>query len=190
MPVITITKIADRTKTSAKGKRYKVVTVEGTKYGTDEAWSTDIFKNKTDLLAELENFGPGETANFKFVKNGNFWDLNEIMEPTEENLEYAKENATNPTPRKSTANPGGRSGSGGKSSSGLSKAEWAEKDRLTNIRISKAVALKAAVENTKMGTSADTIIKHAEEFILWLLDTDGDSVTVDPEDALAPPVEE
>jgi hypothetical protein len=90
MPVVTISKISEQTKTSAKGKKYKVVTVEGTKYGSGEPWSTDIFKNKTELLDALDEFGTGEMVNFQFKKNGRFYDLVDISEPTEENLEFAK----------------------------------------------------------------------------------------------------
>jgi len=104
MPVVTISKISDQTKTSAKGKKYKVTVVEGTKYGSEDAWETKIFKNQKDLLDQLEEFGPGETANFKFKKNGNFYDLYEISEPTEENLAYAKQ--------------GGQAGKGGATSGG------------------------------------------------------------------------
>ena len=186
MPVIHIDKIADRTKTSAKGKKYKVVSVEGTKYGSDEPWTTDIFANKMELIDMLNEFGPGDTANFKFVKNGNFYDLSEIAEPTEENLKYAEEHS-NPT--KQTT--GGKSGSGGSTtkSSAMSKSEWAEKDRLTNIRIAKAVAIKLACDNTKVGTNMDALIDMAEELVPWLLDTDINSMGADPEDALEPPTE-
>ena len=190
MPVITISKIADRTKTSAKGKKYKVVSVEGTKYGSDETWTTDIFANKNELLDMLNEFGPGDTANFKFVKNGNFYDLTEIVEPTEENLEYAAENSS---PRKSTGGkPASSGGGGGGAKAGtMSKGEWAEKDRLTNIRIAKAVAIKLACDNTKAGTNIDALIEMAEELVPWLLDTN----IAQPEpkgndDPLDPPVED
>ena len=184
MPVIKIDKIADRTKTSKKGKKYKVVSVEGTKYGSDEPWTTDIFANKNELLDMLNEFGPGDTANFKFVKSGNFYDLTEIVEPTEENLEYAADHV-NPT-KKTTG--GAKTSTGGGGGGSMSKGEWAEKDRLTNIRISKAVAIKLACDNTKIGTGVEALIKMAEELVPWLLDTDINSLGA-PEDALDPPTE-
>jgi len=60
--IITISKVAERTKTSKAGKKYKVVEVTGNKYITEEEWTTNIFKNKTDLLEMLDEFGPGDMA--------------------------------------------------------------------------------------------------------------------------------
>ena len=62
-----------------------------------------------------------------------------------------RENLENPQQRGGKGSTGG----GGKrnSSSSMSKEEWAEKDRLTIIRIAKAVALKAAIENTGVDMS-------------------------------------
>jgi len=193
--IITISSIKEKTKTSAKGKKYKVVEVVGTKWATEEEWSTAIFKNKTELLAMLEEFAPGDVANFKFDTSGKFPELTTIEEPTRENLAYAEEKVENPqrggSYQKKTT--GGNSNAGGKTTGGsLSKAEWAEKDRLTNIRIAKAVALKAAIDNKKEGTALKTLIKMAEEIVPWLLDTDINGMGSDPEDALdslEPPVE-
>lgn len=188
--IITLSKIAEQTKTSAKGKKYKVIHVEGEKWATNEAWSTDIFKNKTELLAMLDEFAVGDVANFKFDTSGRFPELTTIEEPTKENLAFAEEKAENPYPKKST---GGKAPSGGSSSGGggsMSKAEWAEKDRLTNIRISKAVAIKVAVEAHKIGTNLATLIPFAEELLPWLLDTDINHLGSDPEDALDPPIED
>jgi hypothetical protein len=195
MPIITITKIADQTKTSAKGKKYKVVHVEGTKYGSEEEWSTDIFKNDTAVLDQLDDFGPGELANFKFKKNGNFWDLKTIEEPSEENLEYAADADNN---YKKSDSGGGRKSTGGKSkkggsstSSGLSKEEWAAKDRATKESIARAVAVKLAMDNTKEGAPVKTIIKQAVKYLPFLMGEDEilfDKVP-NPEDALDPPTE-
>lgn len=165
MPVITISSIKDQTKTSKKGAKYKVTVLEGTKLGTEDHWSTDIFKNNTKVLEDLDEFGPGEVVNVKFKKSGDFFDIVAIEEPTEENLEYAKREASDVS--KSTG--GAKKSFGGKKSSGMSKEEWAEKDRLTNIRISKAVALKAAIDNTKVGTKAKTIMAMADELLPYLL---------------------
>ena len=84
--IITISKVAEQTKTSRNGKKYKVIRVEGNKWASEEEWGTDIFKNKTELLDMLDEFGPGDVANFKFVKDGKWPELNEICEPTKEEL--------------------------------------------------------------------------------------------------------
>jgi hypothetical protein len=194
MPVIQISKIADRTKTSKNGKKYKVVTVEGTKYGSEEAWTTDIFKNKTDLLDMLEEFGPGDTANFKFVKDGNFYELNEISEPTEENLEYAASQnqegnkGSNPPKKKSTTGGSRQSATSEK----MSKAEWAKKDADTKSSIARAVALKLAMENTGLKTKTDVLVKMAAEYIPFLMGEDEILFEgfKDPEDALDPPTDD
>ena len=187
--IITISKVAERTKTSKAGKKYKVVEVTGNKYITEEEWTTNIFKNKTDLLEMLDEFGPGDVANFKFVKDGKWPELSEIVEPTPDDLDHAKEQAENGDSYKKGGG-GGRKTSGGPSGGGgMSKEEWAEKDRLTNIRIAKAVALKAAIDNRKEGTTLKTIIKLADEIVPWLLDTDINHMGADPEDALDPPTE-
>jgi len=185
--IITISSIKEKTKTSNKGKKYKVVEVVGNKWATDEEWTTNIFKNKTEILAMLDEFAPGDVANFKFDTSGKFPELATIEEPTKENLEYAEEQVANPTSQKKTTGGTGGGKSGG---SAMSKGEWAEKDRLTNIRIAKAVALKAAIDNRKEGTALKTIIKMAEEIVPWLLDTDINGMGSDPEDALDPPVDD
>ena len=187
--IITISSIKEKTKTSAKGKKYKVVEVVGTKWATEEEWSTAIFKNKTELLAMLEEFAPGDVANFKFDTSGKFPELATIEEPTKENLAYAEEKIKNPTSQKKTTG-GTKSEASGGGGGSMSKGEWAEKDRLTNIRIAKAVAVKLACDNTKVGTDMGTLITMAEELIPWLLETDINHLGSDPEDALDPPVDE
>ena len=188
--IITISKIAPRTKTSRKGKKYQVVEVTGTKWATEEEWSTDIFKNKTELLEQLDEFGPGDVANFKFLTDGKWPELNEIVEPTKENLEYAEEQA------KGGGYKAGGSGkqqtSGGpKSGSGMSKEDWAAKDLATKESIARAVAIKLAMDNTKVGATPSSIIKQAVKYLPFLLGEDEilfDKVK-DPEDALDPPTE-
>ena len=189
MPVITITKIADQTKTSAKGKKYKVVHVEGTKYGSEEEWSTDIFKNDTAVLDQLEDFGPGELANFKFKKNGNFWDLKTIEEPSEENLEYA---ANGPTQEHTSKKTTGGMGKPAGNKPGMSKEEWAAKDQATKESIARAVAIKLACDNTKIGAPVAAIIKQAVKYIPFLMGEDEILFEgfKDPEDALDPPTED
>ena len=190
--IITINSIKEKTKTSGQGKKYKVVEVIGTKWATDEEWTHNIFKNKTELLAMLEEFAPGDVANFKFDTSGKFPELTTIEEPTKENLEFAEEKVENPYQGNQKKTTGGTpsAGKAGGGAGSMSKGEWAEKDRLTNIRIAKAVALKAAIDNKKEGTALKTLIKMAEEIVPWLLDTDINGMGQHPEDALDPPVDE
>lgn len=156
MPVIKISSIKEKTRTSQKGKKYKVVEVQGTKYGTNDEWSTDIFKNNTDVIEQLDEFGPGEMANFQFKKNGNFYDLVGVVEPSEDNLEYAKKNADKPV--------GGKPKGGG----GMSKEEWAEKDRKVKIGMAIHNSLKFAVMNTKVNEKPEKIVEMAKEFLPYL----------------------
>lgn len=191
MPVITISKIADRTKTSSRGKKYKVVTVEGTKYGSEEEWSTDIFKNDTVVIDQLEEFGPGNIANFKFIKNGSFWDLKTIEEPTAELLKDIDSGEFNTKPKK-TSNGSRKSTGGTTNSNKMSKDEWAAKDQATKESIARAVAIKLAMDNTKVGTASASIIKQAMDYIPFLMGEDEilfDKVQ-SPEDVLDPPMED
>jgi len=192
--IITISKIAERTRTSKAGKKYKVVEVTGNKWHTEEEWTTNIFKNKTDLLEMLEEFGPGDVANFKFVKDGQWPELNEIVEPTKAELDNAVEQAENGGNYKKGGSGGRSMGKSSKSTgggSGMSKEEWAAKDRKTQHSIARAVAIKLAMDNTKLGATPTSIIKQAVKYMPFLLGEDEilfDKVA-DPEDALDPPTE-
>lgn len=190
--IITISKIAERTKTSKAGKKYKVVEVTGNKWHTEEEWTTNIFKNKTDLLEMLDEFGPGDTANFKFDTSSKWPELMEIVEPTKEALDNAVEQAENGGNFKKGGSGGGRKTTGGKAtSSTMSKQEWAAKDEATKQSIARAVAIKLAMDNTKLGATPASIIKQAVKYMPFLLGEDEilfDKMT-DPEDALDPPME-
>jgi hypothetical protein len=137
----------------------------------------------------LEEFGPGDVANFKFVKDGKWPELNEIVEPSKEDLDAAKEKAEG----------GGYSGGGGSrqtsggpaKTGGLSKEEWALKDKNTKESIARAVAIKLANDNTKVGATPASIVKQAVKFLPFLLGEDEilfDKVP-EPEDALDPPTD-
>ena len=78
---------------------------------------------------------------------------------------------------------GGRKSGGGKGakSNGLTKEEWAEKDRLTNIRIAKAVAIKVAAVAGK--TTPKAIMDLADKLLPYLMNTD----VGEKEDPLDPP---
>ena len=189
MSVIRIESIYDEQRVAKSGKKYGVTVVTGTRYGTDEKWEQPIFSNNKKILQQLAEFGKGDVANFKYEENGKFHDLVTIEVPSKELISKID------TGEVSTASKGG---GGGKRSSNvsntgsdkMSKGEWAEKDRLTIIRIAKAVALKAAVDNTKLGITPSALISMAEELIPWLMDTSITSNIDTGEDALSPPIED
>lgn len=189
MPVVTISSIKDVTRISQKGKKYKVVEVKGTKYGTDnEEWSTDIFKNKTDLIDSLDDFAPGETVNFKFQKNGNFYDLTDIAEPTEENLEFAKKAASSET--------GGPANSGGKSKGGWNGRTGEAYDRSSSIYLAMDIATENKTAKGKI--KVEDLIEMAEDIFEYIHngdnvyaapEVDTDDAPFDGDDPLDPPVD-
>ena len=187
MSVIKIESIYKEKRTSKAGKSYGVVVVTGTKYGTGDSWEQPIFDNNKKVLSQLEEFGIGDVANFKYEKNKNFFDLVSIEVPTKELIKSIDEGDFK---TKSKAGGGGKKSSNASTNdSNMSKAEWAEKDRLTNIRIAKAVALKAAIDNSKIGTKVDELLDVATTLIPWLLDTDIKPVVDTGDDGLEPPTE-
>jgi hypothetical protein len=187
MGIIKISDIYNETRTSKHGKKYTVRLVKGTKYGTDEAWEQPIFDNNKKLLAELDEFGKGDVANFVYKKNGNFYDVVSIEQPDPDMIAKIDSGEVEvPTKKSGGGYSGGTRGGGAKTSGGLTKEEWAEKDRLTNIRIAKAVALKAAVDVGKK--TAKTITAFADELVPYLLDTGSDDTKDTGDDPLDPPV--
>ena len=197
--IITITSIKKATKTSKAGNKYKVTSILGNKWASEEEWGTDIPSFKEELTESLADFAVGDVANFKFDTSGRWPELEEILDATEEDLEKAQEAVDNPYDggkkggggKKSTSgkSKSGAGGAGGSSS--MSKAEWAAKDVKTENSIARAVALKLAMENTKVGATPASIIKQAVKYIPFLLGEDEilfDAVK-DPEDSLDPPTE-
>ena len=192
MSVIRIESIYKEKRISKAGKSYGVTVVTGTKYGTDENWEQPIFDNDKRMLAQLEEFGKGDVANFKYEKNGKFFDLTSIEIPDKALIDKIDSGDID-TDAKFRGGSGNKKSYGGSNgaSDKMSKEEWAEKDRLTIIRIAKAVALKAAIDNSKVGTKPCDLMELADEFIPYLLDVGiNDVKTVDPEDALSPPIED
>jgi len=196
MSVIKINSIYEEQRIAkASGKPYKVTVVTGTRYGSDETWEQPIFANNKRLLQQLAEFGKGDVANFKYEENGKFHDLVSIEIPDKALIDKIDSGDID-TPAKSqgggnqnSSYSGYKQGTG--TSNKMSKAEWAEKDRLTIIRIAKAVALKAAIDNTKIGTKAETVCAHAEEFLSYLMSTNigTTSIGVDKDDPLDPPTD-
>jgi hypothetical protein len=200
--IITITSIKKATKTSKAGNKYKVTSIMGNKWASEEEWGTDIPSFKNELIEQLEDFAVGDVANFKFDTSGRWPELEEILDATTEDLEKAQEAVDNPydgDKGKGKGKGGGKRTSGKSSggsqktsSSAMSKAEWAAKDVATKESIARAVALKLAVENTKESCPVPAILKQAVKYMPFLLGEDEilfDKVK-DPEDALDPPVED
>jgi hypothetical protein len=195
--IITIASIKKVTKTSKAGNKYKVTAILGNKWKSEEEWGTDIPSFKNELIEQLEDFAVGDVANFKFDTSGRWPELEEICDATEEDLKKAEEAIDNPY-------KGGKGGGGGKkrssgkpsggtsASSSMSKAEWAAKDLKKEHSIARAVALKLAMDNTKVGATPASIVKQAVKYMPFLLGEDEilfDKVA-DPEDSLDPPVED
>jgi hypothetical protein len=118
----------------------------------------------------------------KHEKNGKFWNVSDIVALSEEEAE----SASNPPKRggtKSSKSGGGKPNS----SDSMSKAEWAEKDRITRLSIAKSASLKQAVANLKEGATANAVLKRAEEFLPYLLDLTEPATADDGTDPLDPP---
>jgi hypothetical protein len=117
------------------------------------------------------------------------------VEPSKEDLDHAVEMAENQDSYKPKGGSGGgRKSTGGttsKASSTMSKEEWAAKDKATKESIARAVAIKLACDNTKVGTLPSVMVEQAVEYLPFLMGEDEilfDKVE-DPEDALSPPTE-
>lgn len=154
--------------------------VVGTKLD-GEQWARSFFANNDKLQNELGNFGIGEMVNVQLTQKGKFWNITGFSAPSDDDIanEKAKieERGGNPTRRPAQAAGGSTSTS--KKADGMSKAEWAEKNRVDALAIARAVALKAAVESLKEGSAAKAILKRADELLPFL--------TGDTGDPLAPP---
>lgn len=156
----------------SRGKVWTAFKIIGTKLEDGTEWeSTNIFQNaqKLPLLDELRELESGEKIAVKHQKNDKgYWEVVEIGEVEDDA-------SKNSGAGRSSGNTGGR---------GLTKEEWAKKDADTQKRISRAVALKAAVDNTKIGTKPEALIEMAEELMPYLM---GEELPVGGEDGLEPP---
>lgn len=179
MPKIRLTGVYDDKLGSQNAKR-----VEGTRIDNGEEWSKKFFANNKKLREELDDFGVGDNVDVQMKKENKFWNINGFGEIDDELAQrIAGSGGSEYKPKKNT----GSSSTG--TSSGLTKEEWAEKDRLTQIRIAKAVALKAAIDNTKVGTSFETLLSLADTLVPWLLDSVIQTNKQKTKDPLDPPVE-
>jgi hypothetical protein len=153
---------------------YDAIEVTGKKLDDGKSWSKSFFANNDDLVNALDDFGIGEEVNVVMEKKGKFWNIKDFKEMTPEDYEQVDSGGSKKSAKKST---GGKSTG---SSGGMTKEEWAEKDRKTAHRIAKSVALKAAVDNLKEGATVKAIFKRADELLEYL---EGEVVDADPLDA-------
>jgi len=150
----------------------------------DDWRSTNIFDQESTktVLGKLFDLKAGDKVNVKHEKTRGGWSITDIVPITDEDVYTTRKKSAG---GRGTAN-GAKSQSGGDT---MSKAEWAEKNRTDRLSIAKSVALKAAVENTKLGTPAGSLIEMADELVPWLIDVEGYKVVVkdDGSDPLDPP---
>ena len=166
---------------------YDAIEVTGKQLDNGKMWSKSFFANNGNLVGALDDFGVGEDVNVVMEKKGKFWNIKDFKEMTDADYEQVGGGGSK---KRSTGGSGkGSTGSPAKSnakSNGMSKEEWAEKDRKTRMSIAKSVALKEAVNNLKEGATAAAVLKRANEYLPYLLDLD-DSPFVEDKDALDPP---
>jgi hypothetical protein len=149
--------------TKADGNVWTAFIIHGTKLEDGSPWkSGNIFDNKhmQGVLNKCRTLQLGDKINIEHVKNGRFWNISDVVHLTEQEAQNAENYSA---PKNGAGTPRG------KASGGLSKEEWAEKDRVTSLRIAKSVGAKLAVEAGKK--TVKTITTFAEEILPWLLDT-------------------
>ena len=173
MPKIKLTGVYSDKLGSQDAKR-----VEGTRIDNGDEWSKKFFANNRELRTQLDDFGVGDNVDVQMVQDGKFWNIaafNEIDPALVEQIAGQGNKydggggkpdgspSTGPSVRSTaTAGPSG-------SSDKMSKAEWAEKDKQTKLAIARAVAIKLAMDNTKVGTKPDTVIEEAFAYLPYLL---------------------
>jgi len=163
---ITLTKI-DR---NADMGGFDAIEVTGKRLDSGKTWSKAFFANNDVLENKLNDFTIGEDVNVVLKqgkKNKKFWNIVDFKEVTEEEREMAK------TPYDPSSS-GKKTGSGTSKRSGgsedkMTKAEWAEKDRLKSIAIAKAVGVKTAAMAGK--TTPKAVMDFSDKILSYLLDT-------------------
>jgi hypothetical protein len=160
----------------------RFVQINGERLDSGEECTFKFFASDTKLANELEEYGAGEYINVKMAKNKNdFWDVTGFDTPDRDLIESVKgKGREKPSEGWDKAKGGSKMGK----SSSLSKEEWAAKDRKTAESIARAVSLKVANDNTKVGTTPKSIVVMAKEFESYLL---GEDTKSDGSDPLDPP---
>jgi len=75
---------------NVKMGKYKMIEIQGTKVVDGSDWGRRIFSN-SDVAKKLKDFAIGDYMNVKMKKDGNFWNVADIEEPTADEIEAAKE---------------------------------------------------------------------------------------------------
>lgn len=133
-----------------------------------------ILKFDKGLVSAFQNdVAPGDVCNITFEENDKGF-MNIV----------AVKKHDGPAPSSSGS---GKGSTGSHASGKLTNEEWAEIREDKAKAIARAVALKAAVDNTKVGAKAETLIAMAEELVPYLLGEDNnDSPFVEDTDADVP----
>jgi len=142
----------------ANGDVWVAYSVVGTKISDGSAWTSgNIFDNKhnKDVLEAFSTLDQGDKVNVEMKQQNGYWNVTGVG-PVKDN----------PRGSSSQAKQGAAS-SGNKDA--MSKAEWAEKDKVTRESIARAVALKEANRNTIVGHIPSEIIDMAKAFEPYLL---------------------
>lgn len=146
------------------GKVWTAFKIHGVKLEDGSDWSsTNIFDNQynEELLGKLEELEAGEKYAILHKKNDQgYWTVSGVGEVSEDKPSG---------PPKNMRGKGTKSGTG-KGGDTMSKEEWAAKNEVDRIRIAKSVALKAAVENTKVGHNPEGVVEMAQAFMPFLTD--------------------
>jgi hypothetical protein len=181
--------------------------IEGTRIDNGDEWSKKFFANNRELRTQLDDFGVGDNVDVQMLQDGKFWNIaafNEIdpalveqiagqgnkydNDPTTTTFQTPSEEGTKGGGKNPTAGVRRQVATAGGTSDKMSKADWAAKDQATKESIARAVAVKLAVENTKVGTKVDAIINEAIQYLPFLMGED-EALFHSPEDALNPPIE-
>ena len=175
----------------------KVVT--GTRLDDGAELEKKFFANNRKLADELADFGVGDNMNIKMAKKpgSKFWDITGFESPSAAMIEKVT-GAGNPGNGAgggggtAAYKPANKAAAGGGKSGGLSKEEWAEKDRKMKIGMSIHNGIAAAAQVSKVGTSPAKLIEYATELLPFLMLTElpGSNVKTQEEtagDGLNPP---
>lgn len=136
---------------------WRAFVIYGTKLEDGAAWNgKHIFEDKDNisLINVVKSLEQGERIDVKHVRAGNGnWKTSEIVR-------LAGAEAAGTRSGKKQANNNDQ----------MTKEDWAEKNKIDALRIAKSVALKAAVDNTKVGSHPEVVLEHAHTFLPFLLD--------------------
>lgn len=64
--------------------------IMGEKVGTGEKWATKFFANNKEIRDKLSDMEMGDIINVVFTKNGEFYNVSDVLEATDEDIEKAE----------------------------------------------------------------------------------------------------